>query len=179
MEKRYDEMMTLRQHVDSGDEVYVALNGNAYTTDRVKEDLRHRFTIYKTSEQTLAKSKDILELRKQALNAALEGLSEAQAQQRELEVQIENLMARQKMVDVAKSASKINLDNSQLSKTRQMIDDINSKIDAEEEMLSLAPKYLGQIPVGDDLIESDKDILTEMDAYFSKSTDDEMVNSDK
>ncbi len=179
LEKRYDEMMTLRNHLSSGDEVYVATNGKAYPNERVTEDLRHRFTVYQTAEQTLQKSKDILELRRQALTAALEGLDSAQAQQRELEVQIENLSARKKMVDVAKSASEINLDDSQLAKTRQMIEDINSKIDTEEEMMNLAPKYLGQIPVGDEILEADKDILSEMDAYFNKSADENMVQSDK
>ena len=58
-------------------------------------------------------------------------------QQRELEVQIENLTARQRMVEVAKTASQIEIDDSQLARTRKMIDDISARIDTEEEMLSL------------------------------------------
>ncbi len=176
LEKRYDEMMTLREHVASGDEVYVATNSKAYTTERVKEDLRHRFSVYQTAEQTITKSEQILELRKVALENAFAKLDEAQAQQRELEVQIENLNARQRMVEVAKTASEFNIDNSELAKTRQMIDEISTRIDTEEAMLSLAPQYLGgQIPVGDDVL-TDTDILQEMDAYFSKVDEDDVVS---
>jgi chromosome segregation ATPase len=174
--KRYNEMMTLREHVASGAEVYVATNGKAYTNERVKEDLRHRLSIYQTAEKTKEKSEQILELRRAALESALAKLDEAQAQQRELEVQIENLTARQRMVEVAQTASQIDIDNSQLSKTRKMIDDISARIDTQEEMLSLVPKYFGQIPVSsDEVISADSDVVQEFDAYFNKVDDGTVV----
>lgn len=174
--KRYDEMMTLREHISSGAEVYVATNGKAYTNERVKEDLRHRLSIYQTAEKTKEKSVQILELRRSALEGALVKLDEAQAQQRELEVQIENLTARQRMVEVAKTASQIDIDDSQLSKTRKMIDDISARIDTEEEMLSLVPKYFGQIPVNsDEILSADSDVLQEFDAYFNNVDDGNVV----
>ena len=178
LKQRYEAMAILRDHIKSGDEVYVATNSKAYTNDRVEEDLRHRFTIYQTAEKTRDKSAQILELRQAALNNAFAKLDEAQAQERELAVQIENLTARQRMVEVASSASELNIDNSQIAKTRQMIDDIASRIDTQEEMLSLAPKYFGQIPVGEGQVSTDKSILEEMDAYFNKPVDSEsMVNN--
>ena len=174
--KRYDEMMTLREHISSGEEVYVATNGKAYTNERVKEDLRHRFSVYQTAEKTVEKSEQILELRRAALESALVKLDEAQAQERELAVQIENLKARQRMVEVAKSASHIDIDDSQFAKTRKMIDDISARIDTEEEMLSLVPKYFGQIPVSsDDVLSSDTDVLQEFDAYFNNVDDGTVV----
>ena len=176
--KRYDEMMTLREHISSGEEVYVATNGKAYTNDRVTEDLRHRFSLYQTAEATKEKSAQILDLRKVALESALTKIAEAQSQQRELEVQIDNLVARQRMVDVAKTASQLDIDDSQLSKTRGMIDDIGARIDTEEEMLSLAPKYFGEIPVSNDsVLADDGDILDEFDAYFSKDSDGTVVKN--
>ena len=175
--KRYDQMMTLKNHVASGEEVYVATNGKAYTSERVKEDLRHRFTLYKTAEKTIEKSEQILELRKESLEAAFAKLDEAQAQERELQVQIENLTARQRMVEVAQTASNINIDNSELSKTREMIDQISTRLDESEEMLSLAPQYLGgQIPVNEDILSDNGDILDEMEAYFAGEESGEMVS---
>lgn len=171
LEKSYDQMMTLRQHLQTGEQVYVATNGQAYGSDRVKEDLRHRFTMYQTAEKTRDKSAQILDLRKDALQNALVALDQAQAQQRELEVQIENLVARQRMVEVASQASELDIDNSQIARTREMIDDIAARIDTQEEMLSLAPKYFGQIPVEEGQIATDGDILQEMDAYFSDPVD--------
>lgn len=169
LKKQYRQMMTLREHVDSGDHFYVGTNGKSYTSERVKEDLRHRFKMYQTAEKTREKSAEILKARESSLASAINQLEEAKAQQRELEVQVENLMARNRMNEVVSTASQINIDNSQLSKTRQMLEDIDARLAAEEEMLNLVPKYVGQIPVDTESPSADGDIVKEMDAYFDRS----------
>ena len=174
--RKHDEILTLRDHLESGESVYVAVNGKAYTTERVREDLAHRFDVYRTMEKTIAKTEQILELRLQALATAEQKLDEVYSQRRELEVLVENLDARQRMVDVAKTASKIHIDNSQLSQTREFIDDIAARIDVEEQMMNLVPKYAGEIPM-DDLIESDRDILDEVNSYFTQKHEDDTVAS--
>lgn len=178
LETSYDEMMTLREHVQSGDKFYVATNGKAYNTSRVEEDLRHRFELYRTGEKTIAKKAQILKLRQDSLENAIGKLDEAKAQQRQLEVQIENLTARHRMNEVVATASQINIDNSELAKTRQMLEDIDARVSAEEEMLNMAPKYFGQIPVSGEASTVDGDILDEMDAYFDSqdSSDKETIS---
>ena len=64
------------------------------------------------------------------------------------------------------TATQIKLDNSQLSKTREMLDDIDARISADEEYYNIAPKYFGQIPVNDDSVTPSSDVLNDMDAYF-------------
>lgn len=178
LEASYDEMMTLRSHVESGEKFYVALNGKAYNSSRVQEDLRHRFKLYQTAEKTKEKQGEILTLREKALNAAVAKLDEAKSQQRELEVQIENLIARNRMNEVIGTASKINIDNSQLAKTRDMLDDLDARISADEEVLNIAPKYYGQIPVSADSITADSNVLDDMDAYFTKKAAEKKVETD-
>ena len=56
-----------------------------------------------------------------------------------------------------------------------MIDDINARLDTEEEMLELAPKYFGSIPVGEEDIVSDGDVLAEFDAYFGQPKNGDTV----
>lgn len=182
LEKQYDEMMALRQHVSSGDKFYVGTNGKAYTSDRVKEDLAHRFKMYQTAEKTSQKSQEILRLRENSLDSAMAKLEEAKAQKRELEVQIENLAARHKMNEVVITASQINIDSSQLSKARQMLEDIDARLSAEEEMLNLIPHYTGQIPVSGEETENVEDVIDSIDAYFEKSkgsAPDETKSSDE
>lgn len=179
LDKQYQEMLTLREHIASGDKFYVGTNGQAYTSERVKEDLAHRFKIYQTAEQTLAKSKEILAIRNSSLEAAEAKLEEAKVQKRELEVAIENLIARQKMNEVVATTAKLNVDNSQLSKARKMLEDIDARLAAEEEMMNLLPRHTGQIPVGTDSVDTSADILDNFDAYFKKSksssNDDDLV----
>lgn len=173
LNKRQDEILALRAHLESGDEVFVASNGRSYTTQRVEEDLRNRFNLYRTAEQTRDKSVQILEARQKSLEAALAKLETAQVLQRELETQIENLTARERMLDVAKTSSSINLDNSQLARTKKLIEEISATMDAEEEMLELVPKYFGEIPVEHSVPVGD--IRDEIDSYFGQGTNSKFV----
>ena len=177
LEKSRREMMTLRSHVDSGDEFYVAANSKAYTTVRVKEELRTRLSIHKTAVATMDKDQKVLELREKALDAALERLAEARSQKTELALQIEHLTAQNRMNEVVKTASKLDqFDNSQLARTRSMIEDISALLETEQEMLSMMPTNYGQIPVSSDSSIADTDVLDDMDAFFNKR---DAKNADK
>ena len=177
LEKSRREMMTLRSHVDSGDEFYVAANSKAYTTVRVKEELRTRLSIHKTAVATMDKDQKVLELREKALDAALERLAEARSQKTELALQIEHLTAQNRMNEVVKTASKLDqFDNSQLARTRGMIEDISARLETEQEMLSMMPTNYGQIPVSSDSSIADTDVLDDMDAFFNKR---DAKNADK
>ncbi|MDB4767037.1 serine/threonine protein kinase, partial [bacterium] len=139
----------------------------AYTSDRVKEDLRHRFTLHKTAQQRLKTAERTLALRQTSLNTAFESLEKAQAQQRELQVKIETLNARNRMNDLVKTTSNYDFDDSQLARTRAMVDDISARIETEEEMLNLAPVVFGQIPVNKDTGSTAGNLLQELDEYFN------------
>ena len=165
LDSQYSKMMALRDHLESGDSYFVS-KGNSYNNDRVRSDLEYRFKNYKTAEATVEKLDRILELRIQGLVAAEAKLDETISQQRELEVQIENLAARQQMVEVAKTASRFSFDSSELSRTRQMIEDIGTRIDVETEMMNLTPESTGTIPMDDEPAEFDGDIVQEIDNYF-------------
>ena len=171
LEKSRSEILALRQHLDSGKEFFVATNSKAYTSDRVKEDLRHRFTLHQTAQQRLKTAEKTLALRESALNAGFESLEKAQAQQRELQVKIETLNARNRMNDLVKTTAQYDFDDSQLSRTRAMVDDISARIETQEEMLNLAPVVFGQIPVNAESDGSTGNLLEELDAYFNQSDD--------
>ena len=187
LETSKSDMLTLRTHVDSGDEFYVAANSKAYSTDDVKRELRQRLAIHKTGVATLEKDAKVLELRQKSLDAALERLQQAQVQKTELSLQIEHLTAQNRMNEVVKTASKLDkFDDSQLARTRTMIEDISARLETEQEMMSMMPAaQYGSIPVSTHGIAADTDVLEEMDAFFDTQdakklkkieTDDELVS---
>ena len=176
LSSRRDEMMTLRGHLESGDEYYTAANAKTYTNSRVREDLQHRLATYKTAKQTIDSKEQVLASRQAAIEAATARLDEALVLQRELQVQIENLKARNRVNEVAKQATSIEMDSSELAQTARMIDDISARIDADTELLNMAPQYFGQIPVNEDTVLSDKDVLKEMDEYFNVSAEEIVSN---
>ena len=102
LEKSRGEMLTLRSHIDSGDDFYVAANSKAYTTQRVKDELRIRLASHKTASATMEKDQKVLELRERSLEAAMERLAEARSQKTELALQIEHLTAQNRMNEVVK-----------------------------------------------------------------------------
>ena len=171
LEKSRSAILALREHLDSGKEFFVASNSKAYTSERVKEDLRHRFTLHQTAQQRLNTAKKTLALRESALNNGFQSLEKAQAQQRELQVKIETLNARNRMNDLVKTTAHYDFDDSQLARTRTMVDDISARIATEEEMMNLAPVAFGQIPVNSETNGPAGNLLEELDAYFNQPQD--------
>lgn len=172
-----EEMMTLKDHLSSGEQFYVAANSKTYANSRVREDLSHRFAIYKTARETIDSQEQVLESRKSGIEAALARLDEARSMERELVVQIENLRARNRVNQVAKTANNIEMDSSELSRAAAMLDDISAQIDADAELMRLAPKYLGQIPVSEDSVLDDEDIVQQMTEYFATDVSSEVVKN--
>jgi hypothetical protein len=153
--------------------VYTSRSGRSYPNERVRDDLKSRFRVYQTCERTLADLTKTLELREQGLEAAKSRLEQTVGQRRELEIEIENLVARKQMVDVSKTANKLNFDGSELAETREMIQGIATRIEVEAQMLQLTPEFVGSIPADQDSEESDVDITQQVEEYFNrdKSTD--------
>jgi hypothetical protein len=84
---------------------------------------------------------------------------------RQLEVEVENLQARLASLRVAQTSSDFSLDDSQLSRTRSLLDEIATRIQVEEETMNIDVEYFGEI----DLDEStDKDLLDDISAYFNE-----------
>jgi len=170
LDSQYSKIMALRDHLETGDTHFVS-RGNSYSNDRVKSDLEYRFRNYKTCEQTVEKLERILDIRKQGLGAAELRLEETISQQRELEVQIENLAARQQMLEVEKTAMKINFENdnnTQIARTREMLENIENRIEVDTQMLNLTPDATGTIPMGEEETSFDGDIVNEIDSYFNE-----------
>lgn len=169
LEESRRDMLALRSHIDSGDEFYVATNSRAYTIDQVRSDLRERLSKHKVAAATLEKDQKVMELREKSLDAAMDRLAEARSQKSELALQIEHLTAQNRMNEVVRTASKLDqFDNSQLARTRGMIEDISARLETEQEMMSMMPTHFGQIPVSGGSEFADTDVLEEMDAFFDQ-----------
>lgn len=144
--KQKDEILALKRDLDQGLPTYQYAS-RRYTAGEVKHDLACRFERYKTAETTVASKREILSKREQSLVAARQKLENMLNDKRTLEVEIESLEARVKQVQAAQSASKFNLDDSQLSRAKQLIADLNKQLDVRVKMLDAEGKFTGLIPV--------------------------------
>jgi hypothetical protein len=176
--KAHVHILHLRDHLSSGETAYVSSNGRTYTNDRVREDLGNQFRRYKNGEEQLNTLKATLEMREKGLAAAEKNLEETLARQRTLSVEVDNLEAKMKMLEVRKTADEYaRFDDTELSRASQMIDEIRNRLEAESMMLDMAPEAMGDIPMEDVSPASDEDIIHAVDVYFGSVNDDTVVSN--
>lgn len=164
--KSKDDILRLKADLERGDSNFVYA-GRSYSEKQVKADLANRFARHQTCEATTEKLDKILAARQKGLLAAREKLEAMLAAKRQLEVDVENLEARQKMVEVAQTTSNFNFDDSRLSRTKELIADIQSRIDVAEKLVGSEGSFHDEIPLD---VESadDSDITKKVTEYFSQ-----------
>ncbi|MGE0761579.1 MAG: hypothetical protein AB7O38_31495 [Pirellulaceae bacterium] len=162
---RHD-IQRLKTDLDRGSEVFVYAGRN-YSSKQVKEDLINRFDQFRTKEATTDSLHKILTARQQSLLAAREKLEGMLAAKRQLEVDVENLEARVKMVEVAQTTSDFNFDDSQLSRTKELISEISDRIEVAERLVNADNKLRDRIPL-DEVSPSERNITDEITNYFGE-----------
>jgi len=157
-----DEIMQLRADLTSDRDVY-RYAGREYTNEQVKADLAHRFERYKTSDATVASLRDILAARERSLTAARNKLDEMLAAKRQLEVDVEHLEARLRTVEVAQTTSERTFDDSKLSRAKDLVGDIRSRLSVAEKLVHAENSYTGEIPVS---TTTTGEVVDEVTEYF-------------
>jgi peptidoglycan hydrolase CwlO-like protein len=150
--------------LEGGDQ-HFTYAGRTYTSVQVKEDLANRFKRFKTRRATADKLQQMLSARQSALASAEQRMEELLGARRQLEVEVENLQARVAALRVAQTASEFSIDDSQLSHTRQLLDEISTRIQQEEETLAVDEEYFGGINLEDS---GDENLLDEIATYFGQ-----------
>lgn len=149
---------------------YYTYGGRTYTSAQVQSDLSNRFKRFKTRRATADKLEQMLVAREASLRAAQERMEAMLSARRQLEVEVENLQARLGALRVAQTSSQLNLDDSQLARTRELLDEIATRIDVEEETMSVDVEYFGEIDLDEP---SDESLLDDISVYFNESEQSE------
>jgi hypothetical protein len=159
-------ILRLKGDLDSGSEEFVYAK-RTFTAKQVKTDLVSRFRQFKTQEATTQAQQQILLARQQGLQAAREKLDTMLDAKRQLEVDVENLEARLTMVEVAQASSTFKFDDSQLSRTQELITDISTRIEVAERLVNVDRNQFDRIPLDEPA--EDRDVSEEIADYFSTS----------
>lgn len=160
--KAQDEIERLTGDLRKESPVY-SYGGKTYTSVQVKSDLSSRFERFKTRQQTADKLQKMLSARQASLRAASERMEAMLDARRQLEVEVENLQARLGALRVAQTTSQIDLDDSALSRSRALLDEIATRIDVEEETMKVDVEYFGEIDLDEP---SDENLLENISAYM-------------
>ncbi len=162
-EKDKSEIMRLQSDVQTGKSVF-RYAGHTYTADQVKQDLSRRFTRYKTADATLGSLMDMRAARQRNLDAARQKLEAMMSSQRQLLVEVENLEAKLKLVEVAEASSDLQFDDSQLARAKGLMADIRAKLDVAAKLANADTNFHDEIPLDGPAPE---DITEQVAEYFN------------
>ena len=165
------DLMRLKTDLDDGKSTYVYAS-HSYSRDQVQTDLSSRFARYKTQDATRVKLESILRARETGLSAARAKLDGMLTSKRQLEVDVENLEARMKMVEVAQTTSDFQFDDSQLARTKGLLQDIQTRIEVAERLVDSEGYFADEIPLSQPEVE---DVSDEVAAYFGMAGTEEFV----
>lgn len=162
------EILQLQADLQSGDQIYVYTTNRGeqtFSADQVKADLAAKFERFKTSEATLENLCKIRDARTAGLMAAEQKLANMQAEKQQLEVEVENLIARMQMVEAQQVASDYQFDEGELGDVKQLIDDLDVRLEVAERMVHSESYYPGEIQLDDP---SNEDVCEQVAEYFGQ-----------
>jgi len=143
--------------------------GKTYTRGQVEADLASRFERYQVDEATLAAQEQMKTVREQSLATAKEKLQAYLGQKRQLEVQLEQLGARLKMIDLAKTTSEFNFDADSLGEAKELVAELQARLDVEERMMAQHSNMANDVVLADADVDGSQEITHKVAEYFEET----------
>ena len=131
--KDQNEILRLQADLQSGGTKF-RYAGRSYSADQVRQDLSRRFNRFKVADDTLASLTKMRDAREKNLDASRQKLAAMINARRQLDVDIANLEAKRKLVEVAQATSDYKFDDSQLARTKELISDIRTRLDVQAKL---------------------------------------------
>lgn len=149
---------------------------HSYTPDQVKQDLARRFSRFKVADDTLASMKQMRDARERNLDAAQQKLAAMVNARRKLEVDVQNLEAKRKLVEVAQASSEYVFDDSQLARAKELISDIRTRLDVAAKLANADVNVETEIPLDD---AAPADITDQVTEYFNLGDTNDIAGKDE
>jgi chromosome segregation ATPase len=159
-----DAILTLSSRLEEGGEKFVFAK-RTFTRKDVQKDLADRFNRFKIAEDARGRDEQSLVAKEQALESMKSKLDEMLSARKDLEVEIDRLEARLRSVEAAETIAHLEIDDSQLARTRSLIAEINKSIDVRQKLVDAEADFSGSIPVEQDDV-TPENITEEVASYF-------------
>jgi hypothetical protein len=166
--KDKEQILRLKTDLAAAKDAYRYSDRN-YTPTEVKNDLANRFERYKTGEATLTSLKQVHDARLKGLAAARQKLEGMLAQKRQLQVEVENLEARNQMVSAAKTTSNYQFDDSHLGRVKELVQGLKTRLDVEDKLVNAESQFQGEIPLEK---ANSQNIVDQVGDYFAEKKAD-------
>jgi hypothetical protein len=162
-------MQRHRQYLaGEGEAVPVFDSDSEYGTVAVQRELCRTFDMYKNQSSLLTSKKALQKRQQQILKASRTKLIAVRAERNKLMDMVATLDARKRQQDaMAANLQKFDLDTSALSQAKKTIADIKKRLDVSQKIIQEELFLTHGVTVTEPADEDKRDILGEMEDYFS------------
>jgi chromosome segregation ATPase len=169
VEKEKSEILRLQADLGTNKNTY-RYASRSYTSDEVKQDLSRRFSRFKVADDTLGSMKQMRDAREKNLDAAQQKLAAMITARQKLDVDIQNLEAKRKLVEVAQASSEYVFDDTQLARCKELIGDIRTRLDVAAKLANADVDVETEIPLDE---AAPADITEQVADYFKLNGEEE------
>jgi len=166
IQKQKERVSRLRDTLENEQPTYTFGSRN-YSRQEVTDELAAQFESYKEGELVLAGKKKLYDTREKSLRAAVQLLENTKSQKRLLATKIESLEGRYRLQKASAIGTGIHVDNSKLTQTEKLIEQIKKRLDVAERVMAHESKFVQTIPI--DQV-SPEQLVTQVDEYFGQTT---------
>ncbi len=157
-------VLTLKADLEANRPTY-EYGGKTYTPQQLRQDLAAKFARYQVADDNVKTLGGMLQAREQRLAATRQKLDTMVATKQQLEIQVEQLQARLRQIEVAQAAGDVRLDATRVSEARTLIDEIQTRLEVAERVLHAEATQAGEITIEPPAA----DIVEQVEAYFGKA----------
>jgi len=165
LEQQKRKVLTLKGALTSPEEFVTFGGEHRYSKGQVKTELTHSFEAYKAAEENLNAKRSLLQAKEDGLNSAREQLKAMQDARQLLEDKLAKMEAEIKKVRVAQTKSQFTFDDSELSRVKEDVANLETRINVEKKKLELMAEDIHDpIPTAEAV--TDKDLVKDIDEHF-------------
>jgi hypothetical protein len=157
-------LVKLRNMLDTEQTRFV-VNRTVYLRDDVRDDLSRSLERMKEARVVLEGKRRLLTTRRQNLTQAIAMLEQMRHKKVMLEDRVEALAGQFRLVQAAGSDSNLAVDGGSLAKAEKLVQQIKTRLDVAERVLSHEAKFANAIPVEKQIDEGE--LISEVDAYLN------------
>jgi hypothetical protein len=166
--KLQGEIMQLQTDLTSGKSQF-RYASRSYDRGDVERSLKSKFARFKVDDETIASLSQMRDARAANLNAAREKYAAMVSSQKKLETDLKCLDAKRQLVEVAQASSDLVFDDSQLARTKQLINDIRTTLDVKARIANANVDIETEISLDP---EDSADITDQVASYFKMNEKD-------
>lgn len=160
LDKEKASMLSLRDRLR--DDLRLA-GGSTPSADDLKGDLARRFDSYKLASKVLENKEATLAAKRKSLEAAKVQLRQMADAKKQMLTKIDEIEARQKMIQTTKESRDFNFDDGALASVKQTVSELAKRLDKEARIAEMEGKYSEGLTITS---EPGRDVVKEIDGEF-------------